>query len=71
MNNYIECEIEPPIQLKPQTSCKIQIRILEIVIFKYVKLVVDLVDDNSKFLDRLFYVLEGDDYNNWEIMIVI
>jgi len=63
--NSVEFPIDPPIPQKPQLSSKGQIKILELEIFKSVRIMVDFLDNENKIVDRRFYILEGEDYNNW------
>lgn len=53
-------------QLKREIKInQFKVKVLELELFKYVKIVVALLDTDGNFIDQKFYTLDGDDYLQW------
>ena len=45
--------------------CKCKYQILEIILFKSVRIAVYLYSDQDALIESKQYIIEGDEYNNW------
>lgn len=45
--------------------CKAKYQVLEIVLFKSIRIAVYLYNEHDLLIEAKQYVIEGDEYNNW------
>lgn len=62
MNN--EFNVYPNIT-RTMKICKAKYQVLEIVLFKHVRIAVYLYNENNLLIEAKQYVIEGNEYQNW------
>lgn len=62
--NDCEFPIYPNIT-RTMKLCKCKYQILEIVLFKFVRIAVYLYNENDLLIESRQYVIEGNEYTNW------
>ena len=51
--------------LPPKTIYSVDIKIMELVLFKYVRVLVLLLGEEKQVIDTKQFVIQGEAYNNW------
>lgn len=47
------------------TICKCKYQVLEVVLFKFIRIAVYLYNENDLLIEGRQYIIEGEEYENW------
>lgn len=61
----MESILDTPYQ-KIRFATKFQVYVYDYILFESIRLSVKLCDDSGQVVDTKLFLLENDDYNNWE-----
>jgi hypothetical protein len=65
-NPQMTISVVPTPYVKPtQTVAKLQVRVMNLILFTSVSVNVALLEENNTFVDSKSFLLEGTDYTSW------